>query len=214
MYMDLSEMLSNGHSANDSFKKPLGGATSEDSGDNTEGESEDESTLAESDSEQDEDQLDQLGAFVDSLSSKIKPTEPEQNKPEPELKQIPETSNELAMSDILASLTDPSLQSFRKSLAAQQSSKSKSIGQKLDVPLARPIKERLERQAAYEETKNEVSKWQSIVKANREADHLQFPMNEPEKQTKQTSASLAGTFEVFLDLMRLMLAYDFFGETS
>ena len=197
MYMDLSEMLSNGHSANESFKKTLGGATSEDSGDDTSEESEDEFILAESDSEQDEDQLDQLGAFVDSLSSKIKPTEPEQTKPEPELMQTPETSNELAMSDILASLTDPSLQSFRKSLAVQQSSKSKSIGQKLDVPLARPIKERLERQAAYEETKNEVSKWQPIVKANREADHLRFPMNEPEKQTKQTSASLAGTFEVF-----------------
>jgi len=195
--MDLSEMLSNGHSANESSKKTLGGATSEDSGDDTSEESEDEFILAESDSEQDEDQLDQLGAFVDSLSSKIKSPEPEQTKPEAELMQIPETSNELAMSDILASLTDPSLQSFRKSLAVQQSSKSKSIGQKLDVPLARPIKERLERQAAYEETKNEVSKWQPIVKANREADHLRFPMNEPEKQTKQTSASLAGTFEVF-----------------
>jgi U3 small nucleolar RNA-associated protein 14 len=100
------------------------------------------------------------------------------------------------MSDILASLTDPSLQSFRKSLAAQQTSKSKSVGQKLDVPLAKPIKERLERQAAYEETKREVSKWQPLVKANREADHLEFPLNEPPKQSKQSSASLAGTFEV------------------
>jgi len=103
------------------------------------------------------------------------------------------------MSDILASLTDPSLQSFRKSLAAQQKNK-KSAAQKLDVPLAKPIKERLERQAAYEETKNEISKWQPIVKANREADHLHFPINEPPKQSKQTSASLAGTFEVSTSL--------------
>ena len=68
----------------------------------------------------------------------------------------------------MASLTDPSLQSFRKSLAAQQSSKSKSIGQKLSVPLARPLQEKLEREAAYEETKNDISKWQATVKANRE----------------------------------------------
>ena len=74
----------------------------------------------------------------------------------------------LEMSDILASLTDPSLQAFRKSLAAQQIGKSKHVGQKLSAPLARPIQERLDRQAAYEEAKTEVTKWQATVKANRE----------------------------------------------
>lgn len=111
------------------------------------------------------------------------------------------------MNDILASLTDPTLQSFRKSLATQQTSKSKSVTQKLSAPLARPLQEKLERQAAYEETKTEITKWQATVKANREvpplqnftyskADHLHFPMNEPPKQTKQSTATLAGTFEV------------------
>lgn len=72
------------------------------------------------------------------------------------------------MNDILASLTDPTLQSFRKSLATQQTSKSKSVTQKLSAPLARPLQEKLERQAAYEETKTEITKWQATVKANRE----------------------------------------------
>jgi len=76
------------------------------------------------------------------------------------------------MNDILTSLTDPSLQSFRKSLAAQQTSKSKSVGQKLSAPLARPLQEKLERQAAYEETKTEITKWQATVKANREVPHF------------------------------------------
>jgi U3 small nucleolar RNA-associated protein 14 len=76
------------------------------------------------------------------------------------------------MNDILASLTDPSLQSFRKSLATQQTSKSKSVGQKLSAPLARPLQEKLERQAAYEETKTEITKWQATVKANREVPHF------------------------------------------
>ena len=77
------------------------------------------------------------------------------------------------MSDILSSLTDPSLQSFRKSLSAQQSNKAKHGAEKLSVPLARPIQQRLERQAAYEESKNEVTKWQPLVKANREV-HVSF----------------------------------------
>jgi hypothetical protein len=81
-------------------------------------------------------------------------------------------SNNLSMNDILASLTDPSLQSFRKSLATQQNSKSKSVGQKLSVPLARPLQQKLERQAAYEQTKTEITKWQPIVKANREVQNL------------------------------------------
>jgi U3 small nucleolar RNA-associated protein 14 len=81
------------------------------------------------------------------------------------------------MDDILASLTDPSLQSFRKSLSTQQKSKSKWVGQKLSAPLARPLQERLERQAAYEETKAEVSKWQPIVKANREVTSIPIIFN-------------------------------------
>ena len=119
---------------------------------------------------------------MDSLSSK-------KDKAHPELQSVAEkpiveganslkrtltslVSNGLSMNDILASLTDPSLQSFRKSLASQQTSKSKSVGQKLSAPLARPLQERLERQAAYEETKAEITKWQPLVKANREVIHL------------------------------------------
>ncbi|GAX85472.1 hypothetical protein CEUSTIGMA_g12888.t1 [Chlamydomonas eustigma] len=42
------------------------------------------------------------------------------------------------------------------------------------APLPRLIKERQERKAGYEDTKEEVTKWQSIVKANREAPTLVF----------------------------------------
>jgi len=77
-------------------------------------------------------------------------------------------STSLSMNDILSSLTDPSLQSLRKSLETRQSSTSKSAGQKLSAPLAKNLQKKLERQAAYEETKAEITKWQPIVKANRE----------------------------------------------
>jgi U3 small nucleolar RNA-associated protein 14 len=73
------------------------------------------------------------------------------------------------MNDILSSLTDPTLQSLRKSLEAQrQSTASKAAGQKLTAPLAKNIQKKLERQAAYEETKAEITKWQPTVKARRE----------------------------------------------
>jgi U3 small nucleolar RNA-associated protein 14 len=42
------------------------------------------------------------------------------------------------------------------------------------APLPRVIKERQERKAGYEDTKEEVTKWQSIVKANREAPTVVF----------------------------------------
>ena len=142
----------------------------------------DESILGDSDSEQDDGQLESLSAFVDSLSSKKDKTqsEPQSVAEKPNVEGINGlkrtltylVSSDLSMNDILASLTDPSLQSFRKSLASQQTSKSKSVGQKLSAPLARPLQERLERQAAYEETKAEITKWQPLVKANREVTHL------------------------------------------
>ena len=42
------------------------------------------------------------------------------------------------------------------------------------APLPRVIKERMERKAGYEDTKEEVTRWQSIVKANREAPTIVF----------------------------------------
>jgi U3 small nucleolar RNA-associated protein 14 len=116
---------------------------------------------------------------VDNLVSKRKKVDPQTEKTvEAPIKGVESepafcaslsvASGKLAMTDILASLTDPSLQSFRKSLSAQQTSKSKSVGQTLSAPLARPIQEKLERKAAYQETKTEISKWQATVKANRE----------------------------------------------
>jgi U3 small nucleolar RNA-associated protein 14 len=71
------------------------------------------------------------------------------------------------MNDILSSLTDPTLQSLRKSLEAQRQSTA-SKGQKLSAPIAKNLQKKLERQAAYEETKAEITKWQPIVKARRE----------------------------------------------
>ncbi|KAJ3046003.1 hypothetical protein HDV00_003751 [Rhizophlyctis rosea] len=48
------------------------------------------------------------------------------------------------------------------------------------APLPKRVQDRHEREAAYQQTKKEVSKWEPIVKKNREADHLNFAANEPQ----------------------------------
>ena len=149
-------------------------------------------TLSVSDDEDEYGNLESLSAFVDSLVPKkldsTKSTGPSEGPLE-----IPATSATLSMADIVASLTDPSLQAFRKSLATRQTKKSKT--QKFAPPLPRPVKDKLERKAAYEEAKTEITKWQPVVKANREAGHLHFPINQHAKSSKHSTATLAGTFE-------------------
>lgn len=48
-----------------------------------------------------------------------------------------------------------------------------------NVPLPQRIKQRHDRKAAYEISKDELNKWQDVVKQNRRADHLVFPANAP-----------------------------------
>ncbi|RKO89789.1 Utp14 protein-domain-containing protein [Blyttiomyces helicus] len=81
----------------------------------------------------------------------------------------------------------------------------------LDAPLPKRIQDKFGRDAAYTEAKKEVSKWTGIVKKNREADHLSFPMNLAPAQNA-TNASLVEKFELLerraeLAKMRSLLFY-------
>ncbi|KAI9137835.1 small-subunit processome [Paraphysoderma sedebokerense] len=46
----------------------------------------------------------------------------------------------------------------------------------LDAPLPKRIQDRLNRTVAYDQSKEELDKWQAIVKKNREAENLSFPI--------------------------------------
>ncbi|KIM35627.1 hypothetical protein M413DRAFT_449671 [Hebeloma cylindrosporum] len=59
-----------------------------------------------------------------------------------------------------------------KVLAPASSSKTKT----LSAPLPQRTQERLDRVAAYEQTKEEVDKWSDTMKRIREAEHLSFPL--------------------------------------
>lgn len=55
----------------------------------------------------------------------------------------------------------------------------------LSVPLPKRIQERNDRKVAYEITKEEVSKWEETVRAIRDADQLQFPMEPPAAEEQE-----------------------------
>ncbi|KAJ1964361.1 hypothetical protein GGI12_001474 [Dipsacomyces acuminosporus] len=67
------------------------------------------------------------------------------------------------------------------------------------APLAKRLQDQVDRKVAYAKTRKTISEWQTTVNANRAAEHLSFPMNEPAK-VSTSSATLVGTFKPSNDL--------------
>ncbi|KAF9461892.1 Utp14 protein-domain-containing protein [Collybia nuda] len=86
------------------------------------------------------------------------------------------SGSKLNLDDLLAPLSSQStaLQSLKKSTKALAPSSSKT--KTLSAPLPQRAQERLDREAAYEQTKEEVDKWSGTMKRIREAEHLSFPL--------------------------------------
>ncbi|KAL2911587.1 hypothetical protein HK105_208926 [Polyrhizophydium stewartii] len=75
------------------------------------------------------------------------------------------------------------------------------LGEKQAVSAPAPVRltERVNRQAAYEQAKKEVSKWTGIVKKNREADQLSFTTSKA-PGSNVTSGALVSKFQPATDL--------------
>ncbi|KAG6813718.1 hypothetical protein H0H92_008126 [Tricholoma furcatifolium] len=100
----------------------------------------------------------------------------------------------LNLEDLLAPLASQSstLQSLKQSTKALGSSSSKV--KTLSAPLPQRAQERLDREAAYEETKEEVEKWSATMKRIREAEHLSFPLQAPSAE-RVSNLTLAAKFK-------------------
>lgn len=154
-------------------------------------ESDEESGLSMSDDEADEPDehgLSKLQSFVNAL-------EPEStNKPTRKIGGAQEhakpteygltSSRKLTVADLLPSITDSRLKSSLKHVDSAPSSHKQSSGipGKLDAPLAKRQQDRLDRAAAYEKSKETLNRWLETVKANRRAEHLTFPLPDPDAQ--------------------------------
>ncbi|CAE6478670.1 unnamed protein product [Rhizoctonia solani] len=84
----------------------------------------------------------------------------------------------LTLSDLLA----PTSSLSQSTKALQSTTKSA-----LSAPLPQRTQDRLDREAAYEQTKQEAQKWVPTMKRIREAEHLAFPLQGPAAGKKGTS---------------------------
>ncbi|KAF8633539.1 hypothetical protein AX15_001343 [Amanita polypyramis BW_CC] len=106
------------------------------------------------------------------------------------------SGSKLQLEDLLAPLASQSsaLQALKRSTKALSSSSSK-YGKTLSAPLPQRSQERLDREAAYEKTKEEVDKWRDTMRRIREADHLSFPLQDDSSMGRTSTLELAAKFK-------------------
>jgi U3 small nucleolar RNA-associated protein 14 len=159
------------------------GSNEEDGGqDGNESDAEDDNESAFSVSDDDGDHS-RLQSFVNELAGGDRA----QPKKERRIQSLPDkpsqfglSSTKISAADLLQYIKDPRQ---RQSLKILQSSEARGhepyqggVPGKLAPPLAKRQQDRLDRSAAYDETKKELGKWIDTVKQNRRAEHLSFPL--------------------------------------
>lgn len=147
---------------------------SEPEGSGSDAEDDAESELSVSDAE-DGDHT-RLQTFVEGLSRK--------SEIAPSKEQRGSTRAKISAADLLQYVKDPHQ---RQSLKVLQNSEAKGpelykggIPGRLAPPLAKRQQDRLDRVAAYDESKKELDKWVDTVKQNRRAEHVSFPLPDPD----------------------------------
>lgn len=109
-----------------------------------------------------------------------------------------DSSKKLSLADLMGTVDDEASFGTLKSGLESLAGKGKNLTRRaLDAPLPKRVQDRMERQAAAKTANEEVSKWQATVKMNREAEHLQFPMQDTSVTPKEnrTSAAMASKFK-------------------
>lgn len=170
-----------------------------------EDESEDESS-EDDQSEQlsvseDEGDHSRLQNFVEGLSGTSAPKEVKTRVANKSLLGTPSQfglgASKLSAADLLQYIKDPrqrqSLKILQNNDGPGNESSKGGIPGKVAAPLAKRQQDRLDRSAAYDETKKELSKWIETVKENRRAEHLSFPLQDPAAAGVLNKKQLAST---------------------
>ncbi|KAL4806839.1 Utp14 protein-domain-containing protein [Aspergillus unguis] len=161
--------------------------------DDSEPDEKDDSDLSLSDEDAgNADGLTKLQNFVDSMdtshaSKPVRKTKSGQEHLNPSEFGLTST-RKLTVADLLPSVTDSRLKNSLKHVdsAVPSQKTSSGIPGKLDAPLAKRQQDRLEREAAYEKSKETLGRWIETVKANRRAEHLSFPLPDPDAQVSHS----------------------------
>ncbi|KAL3463429.1 Utp14 protein-domain-containing protein [Aspergillus heterothallicus] len=140
------------------------------------------------DDEGNTDGLSKLQSFVDSMTTTAASKDTKKKKSGHEHLNPTEfgltASRKLTVADLLSTVTDSRLKNSLKHVDATVSTPKTTSGipGKLDAPLAKRQQDRIERAAAYEKSKETLGRWLETVKANRRAEHLVFPLPDPDAQ--------------------------------
>ncbi|OAX41009.1 Utp14-domain-containing protein [Rhizopogon vinicolor AM-OR11-026] len=107
-------------------------------------------------------------------------------------------SSALKLDDLLAPLQSSSaLTALKKSTKVLTSTSNKT--KTLSAPLPQRAQERLDREAAYEQTKEEVDKWSATMKRIKQAEHLSFPL-QTQSEGRVSNLELAAKFKPSTEL--------------
>lgn len=164
------------------------GDSDEDSG--SEGDSEDdpsdndsELSLSDDEAEDQEQGLSKLQDFVKSMETggATRSTQKSQEQGKPTEYGLT-SSRKLTVADLLPSITNSRLKSSLKHVDSVPETSKSGIPGKLDAPLPKREQDKLDRAAAYDKSKETLDRWLETVKANRRAEHLVFPLPDPDAQ--------------------------------
>ncbi|KAM3075488.1 hypothetical protein ACMFMG_007635 [Clarireedia jacksonii] len=102
------------------------------------------------------------------------------------------SKNKLTLEDLgLPKISDPHIKKSLKFLESDDS--KKKVTGKLEVPRSRREQDRLDRSAAYDKSKETLDRWTDTVKHNRRADHLIFPLADPDADSARRNDRLQPT---------------------
>ncbi len=143
-----------------------------------------------------------LRTFVEGLQEQDATSRPDRNRPRSNIAERSsdfaiKPTQKLTIADLLPTVTDPGL---RQSLKMLHNSETKGpqtykggIPGKLAPPLAKRQQDRLDRAAAYEKSKETLNRWIDTVKQNRRAEHISFPLPDPDALSAPGSKELMPT---------------------
>ncbi|KAI4196318.1 MAG: hypothetical protein LQ350_006635 [Teloschistes chrysophthalmus] len=211
--MDMAEVLDAG-SEDTAEENDSDEASFKDEGDGTEGPSDNEvSDLSLSDDEadlQDSAKLASLKSLVTAMNETDESQAPTRDLIDSNESRAPSehgliAKQKLTVADLLPSITNPHLKKSLRILAddgGKQSSKHDSIARKMDVPLPKRQQDRLDRAAAYAHSKETLNRWIDTVKQNRRAEHLSFPLLDPNTTSAHGTNKLERQAKPLTDLER------------
>ncbi|BEJ16170.1 hypothetical protein CspHIS471_0507750 [Cutaneotrichosporon sp. HIS471] len=184
----------------------------EDDEDEDEDEVFDEGPELPSDLSDDDDEagMDGLDAFVDSLTSADKKRKADTDEPAAKKRRVLPVQAAPGVGDgdfalksktkvDIASLisSNPALSGASALLPSKSDKKSSSVLKSgvLPAPLPTVVQDRIDREAAYEKTREEGQKWSGLMKRVKEAEHLSFPLQAKARGGTKSAGEVVASFK-------------------